>query len=64
MSDLRWLSISSGDVNHAAEIIAVTPKGTIRGILLTVEELGKLTQQAAKLLDLAVREMIREAEKP
>ncbi len=64
MSDLRWLSISRGDTDHAAEIIAVTPKGSIRGILLTVEELGKLTQQAAKLLDLAVREMIREAKGP
>ncbi len=58
MSDLRWLSISQGDEDHAAEIIAATPKGSIRGILLTVEELSKLTQQAAKLLDLAVREMV------
>ncbi len=59
MSDLRWLSISKGDEGHAAEIICVTPKGSIRGILLTVEELSKLTQQAAKLLDIAVRDLER-----
>jgi hypothetical protein len=63
MNNLRLLSVSSGDSDHAADIVAVTPKGTIRRINLNIVELAKLVQQAANLLDLAVREQVAENEK-
>ncbi len=62
MSALRWLNISQGDVDHPADIVAVTPKGTVRRVPLTIVELGRLVQQASNLLDMAVREMVREQE--
>ena len=62
MSDLRWLNISQSDVDHVADIVAVTPKGTVKRIPLTIVELSRLVQQASNLLDIAVREMVREAD--